>query len=373
MAKKLILVWLVLLMVLFSSISIYADENVQGDFFVKNVVINGEKIENYNLQYPFFLYGDTLYFPLTPEMGEICGFSAEMDWESRTLKLLKTDSTRSNISSNWMKNNNEDIDVEILQEVSVLAYTEKKSTNEGEVIETPVLSVDIIDMGEQPVLKAGNFFYLPLRVMSAENHFNWDIYFNPYYGVTLSTNKDIAAESYCDKEELLLNQGLVNYMLNYNYELTPSLAQNMLFFFKRAAEVYDVDLNLLLSISHKESNFDYAARSRSGAVGMMQIMPSTGKRYNLTLEDLYDPYTNINFGAMYISERIAAYGGDWEKGLSAYNQGSRAVNRGTYSKAYATRVTTAYTAINNYLSVNGYIYYEPIEMSTTLEQYGAGK
>ena len=51
MKKKLILVWLTLLMVLFSSISIYAEEDVQGDFFEKHVIINGEEIINYNLQY----------------------------------------------------------------------------------------------------------------------------------------------------------------------------------------------------------------------------------------------------------------------------------------------------------------------------------
>ena len=91
MTKKLMIVWLTLIMALFSSISIYADEQVQGDFFEKHVIINGEEIINYNLQYPFVLYNDTTYFPLTPEMGEILGVSAEMDWESRTLKLLKTE------------------------------------------------------------------------------------------------------------------------------------------------------------------------------------------------------------------------------------------------------------------------------------------
>ena len=87
MAKKLILVWLTLLMVLFSSISIYADENVQGDFFVKHVVVNGEEIINYNLQYPFILYGSTLYIPLTDGIGEICGF-ATPEYFSRKFKQL---------------------------------------------------------------------------------------------------------------------------------------------------------------------------------------------------------------------------------------------------------------------------------------------
>ena len=369
MAKKLILVWLILLMVLFSSISIYADENVQGDFFVKHVVINGEEITNYNLQYPFVLYGSSLYFPLTPEMGEICGVYAEMDWESHTLKLLKTDSTRENISSNWLKNNNVDLNLNCLSEAKVLAFTEAMITETGE-IDAPILSAEYIDLGGMPVLYTGGYCYLPVRAMTAESNFNWDIYFDPYYGVCISTNSDIPAESYCNKEEALRNQGLVGYMCRYNPSLTPSVAQNYLFYFKRAAEVYSIDENLLIAMAHKESTFNAANRSRSGAVGLMQIMPSTGARYGLSVEQLLDPYINIGFGAMYISERIAAYNGDWEKGLSAYNQGSRSVNRGTYSTAYASRIMTAYYAIDNYLNNNGFIYHAPIEMETELTPMG---
>lgn len=367
MAKKLILVWLTLLMVLFSSISIYADENVQGDFFVKHVVINGEEIINYNLQYPFFMHDNTLYFPLTPEMGEICGISAQMDWESRTLKLLKTDSTRKNISSNWMKNDNQDLNLLVLPDVTVLAYTETVSAVLGGIIETPVLSVDTVDMGELPVLMADNsYFYLPFRVLTAESNFNWDIYYNPYFGVCVSTDPNIPAESYCDKGELVINQGLVAYMQRYNPNMSTSVGQNLLFFFKRAATVYGVDEKLLMAVAHKESNFNHATRARGGAVGLMQIMPSTGARYGLSLDALFDPYTNICFGAMYISDRINAYNGDWEKGLSAYNQGSLAVNRGSYSNAYAMKVISAYNGISSFLEQNGYVYFEPIELSAEL-------
>ena len=52
MTKKLISVWLLAILV-FSSISIYAEENIQGDF-IKDITINGEKIANNQLQYPFF-------------------------------------------------------------------------------------------------------------------------------------------------------------------------------------------------------------------------------------------------------------------------------------------------------------------------------
>jgi hypothetical protein len=57
---------------------------------------------------------------------------------------------------------------------------------------------------------------------------------------------------------------------------------------------------------------------------------------------------------MYLSERIAAYNGDLVKGFSAYNQGSVAVNRGSFSTRYANRIIGTINGINSYLTSNGY-------------------
>ena len=356
MAKKLIFVWLTLLMVLFSSISIYADENVQGDFFVGKIVINGGEIINYNLQYPFITYNNNTYIPLTSEIGEICGFSAEMDKESRTLKLLKTDSTRNTISDNWMKNNNEDITLKVVSEARVVAYDANKTEEEEtDAIKAPKLFVDELDLSEQPVLSYGQVTYIPLRAIATDEKFNWDIYYDPYYGVTVSTKEGITAESLCNKSEAALNKGLSTYIRYANPSITGTLANEYVHLFKRAATVYKVDAKLLMALAQKESTFNAGATAGGGSIGMMQIMPATGANYGLSKTDLYNAKKNIDFGAMYISERIAAYNGDWIKGLSAYNQGSAKVSRGAHSTAYANRIMGAYNAINNYLNINGYV------------------
>ncbi|MBQ2747146.1 MAG: lytic transglycosylase domain-containing protein [Firmicutes bacterium] len=385
MTKKLVIVWLTLIMVLFSSISIYADEDVQGDFFEKHVIINGEEIINYNLQYPFLLYNDTTYFPLTPEMGEILGVTAEMDWESRTLKLLKTDSTRENISSNWLKNNNVDPALTVVSGAKVLAFVDKTDAGRNEennesantaknepklatkddislsaegsktAVATPELSVTEIDLGGLPVLAQGKNLFLPVRAMTSEENFNWDIYFDAYYGICISTDPEIPAKTYADQDEILLNKGLVLYMRSINTELTTPVAQHYLFLFKRAGEVYDINYRLLIAMSSRESNFKVWATSRSGALGMMQIMPKTGAYYGLTKQDLYNEKINIDFGAMYISDKIHAYGGDWSKGLSAYNQGVSKVNRGTHSTVYADKVIGEYYKIGEFLETGGYV------------------
>ena len=394
MAKKLISVWLSLTILLFSSISIYADENVQGDFFIKNIVINGETIDNNHLQFPFFLYKDTTYFPLTPEMGEILGLKAEMNFESRTLKLMKTEPSLTNISDGWKKNEREDVLTQVFSGAQVMAYeleqhsleeiikdedsnnaetdinqdaetdiskdaeTDISKDEEGTindvVIKIPELSVREIDLADMPVLTKGNIVYLPLKAMTGENGFGWDVFYDSYTGVYISTKDGIPAKSFWNEAESKYNQGLVSYIRTYNGSYTVSRAQQLVFMFENAAKTYQIDEKILMAVAHKESTFNAGSRGGSGSLGMMQVMPSTGARYGLGEKQLLDAEISINFGAMYLSERIAAYGGDLTKGFSAYNQGSVAVNRGTYSTRYANRVIGAINGINSYLTTNGY-------------------
>jgi competence protein ComGC len=378
MAKKLISVWLSLTILLFSSISIYADENVQGDFFIKKIVINGETIDNNHLQFPFFLYKDTTYFPLTPEMGEILGLKAEMDFESRTLKLLKTEPSMINISDAWKKNEREDVLTQVYSEAQVLAYEidhksledivkdddstkdetdsnqNTQDTINDETIKIPELSVREIDLAGMPILTKGNVIYLPLKAMTGENGFGWDVYYDPYIGTYISTQDGIPAKSFWNEAESKYNQGLVNYIMKYNGGYTVTKAQELVFLFKNAAKTYKIDEKVLMAVAHKESTFNARSGESGGAAGMMQVMPSTGARYGLSMEQLLDAETSINFGAMYLSERIAAYNGDLVKGFSAYNQGSVAVNRGSFSTRYANRIIGTINGINSYLTSNGY-------------------
>ncbi|MDF2656747.1 MAG: lytic transglycosylase protein, partial [Bacillota bacterium] len=375
--KKLVSVWLSLTVLLFSSISIYAEENVQGDFFIKEIVVNGETIDNDQLQFPFFLYKDTTYFPLTPEMGEILGVKAEFDFESRTLKLLKTEPSLVNISERWKKNERKDIETQVFSDAKVLTYEldyqslakvlgadaakvnsdiseETEGTVSDEVIKIPQLSVRELDLGGLPVLTRGNVVYLPLKVMAGKTGCGWDVYYDSYTGIYVSTKEGTPAKSYWDEAESRYNKGLVNYIREYNGSYSENKAQELVFMFKHAAETYKIDEKVLMAVAHKESTFNSKARGSSGSLGMMQVMPSTGSRYGLGESQLLDAETSINFGAMYLSERIAAYGGDLSKGFSAYNQGSVAVNRGSYSTRYANRIIGTVDGISSYLTSHGY-------------------
>ena len=90
--------------------------------------------------------------------------------------------------------------------------------------------------------------------------------------------------------------------------------------FDKAAKKYGVPVNLLKAIGKQESNFNPNAVSRSGAQGIMQLMPATAK--GLGVKDSFDPEQNIMGGAKYIADKLKKYDGDVKLALAAYNAGS---------------------------------------------------
>ena len=359
----------------YSDSSIYANNSVRGDFFIRNVIINGERIENYNLYYSIILLGDVMYIPLTPEMREIYGVEMEMDWESHTLKLRRVEPTRRNISYSWLKNDANPLFLNIIPDATVLAvmqesieeYTYDKEDEkeeekleeeqaEEELIEEKSPVLEEINLDGLPLLEISGQIYIPLRAIANSQTFDWDIHFDSNFGVCISTDSSIPAKTFFDKRMALKNKGLVNYILRHNPRLQRSYAQQLVFLFRRAGEVHDIDPKLLMAIAHRESTFNNGAIGRGGAAGLMQVMPATGARYGLTPEQLLDPKIAIDFGALYMRERLDAFNNNWVLALSAYNQGARVVNRGRHSTAYANRVMSTFYGIHNFLEIHGYVF-----------------
>ena len=77
------------------------------------------------------------------------------------------------------------------------------------------------------------------------------------------------------------------------------------------ARHYDLDPALLAAVIYQESKFKASARSGSGAIGLMQLLPSTAKGIALhtggsafRVDDLYDPEINVRYGAWYLHHLI---------------------------------------------------------------------
>ncbi|WP_324824559.1 lytic transglycosylase domain-containing protein [Sinanaerobacter sp. ZZT-01] len=95
--------------------------------------------------------------------------------------------------------------------------------------------------------------------------------------------------------------------------------------FERAAEEYQVPLNLLKAVAKAESNFNTQAISRCGAQGVMQLMPETAAA--LGVKDAFDPEQNIFGGANYLAQKLKQYSGDINLTLASYNAGSGNVKK----------------------------------------------
>lgn len=93
----------------------------------------------------------------------------------------------------------------------------------------------------------------------------------------------------------------------------------------RTANYYNVEAALVHSVVEVESAFNPYAISTAGAEGLMQLMPSTAKRFGV--KNSFDPTANIEGGVRYLKYLQDLYGNDLRKILAAYNAGEGAVNR----------------------------------------------
>ncbi len=99
------------------------------------------------------------------------------------------------------------------------------------------------------------------------------------------------------------------------------------------ARNYRLDPALLAAVIYQESKFKADARSDSGAIGLMQLLPDTAKGIAVhtggaafRVDDLYDPEINVRYGAWYLRHLIEKYG-DERTALAAYNAGQANVDR----------------------------------------------
>lgn len=92
-----------------------------------------------------------------------------------------------------------------------------------------------------------------------------------------------------------------------------------------AAQTTRVDAALLHAVIAVESGYRPRAVSSKGAMGLMQLMPGTARRYGVT--DPFDPTQNVVAGARYLRDLLDAYGENLPLALAAYNAGEKAVDR----------------------------------------------
>ena len=113
-----------------------------------------------------------------------------------------------------------------------------------------------------------------------------------------------------------------------------------------AADRHNVDPALVRAVIETESNWNPSAISRKGAVGLMQLMPTTAQRFGAN--DFYTPQQNVEAGVTYLKTLLERYNGNLDLALAAYNAGEGAVDRAhgiprfRETRDYVQKVQNAY-------------------------------
>lgn len=131
------------------------------------------------------------------------------------------------------------------------------------------------------------------------------------------------------------------YSLMYTAYLKSVYPREFYEYVAASSKEFGVPEYVLFAVIRSESNFDENAVSWAGAVGLMQLMPTTfrwlsddmlGERLDASM--IYDPKTNIRYGACLLAW-LYDYYGDWETVFAAYNAGVGTVNGWLEDRRYS--------------------------------------
>lgn len=130
-----------------------------------------------------------------------------------------------------------------------------------------------------------------------------------------------------------------------------------------AARHNEVEPLLVMAIIQAESRYDPKAVSRSGARGLMQLMPQTAEAWGVT--DSFDPRQNVEGGVRYLKWLLKLFDGDRELALAAYNAGLKQV--------YRYGGVPPFPATRKYLQLvrQWYEHFKSLEQDTTVAEINA--
>ena len=117
----------------------------------------------------------------------------------------------------------------------------------------------------------------------------------------------------------------------------------------RVANQYQVETSLVRAVVAAESNYNAHAVSSVGAIGLMQLMPSTAADYGVrSSQALFDPETNLRTGTRHLKRLLKKYKNDYGRVIMAYNAGEGVVDRTNSRVTYLETLNYTEAVIRNY-------------------------
>lgn len=121
--------------------------------------------------------------------------------------------------------------------------------------------------------------------------------------------------------------------------------QNLTNMIDRIADEQGVETHLVHSVIRAESNYNTLAVSPRGAQGIMQLIPSTARRFGVS--NTFDAEENIQGGVRYLRFLLDYYQGDYARAIAAYNAGESAVDKYNGVPPYAETQNYVYQVARN--------------------------
>ena len=356
MVKKLVSVWLSLTVLLFSSCTFYAYAEkavVQCDYFLKDIVINGETIINYQIANPVITYNGNIYIPLDDHISALLGLHFELNEESRTLTITDTEGQSWEPVSSPMDLPAGSITCIPRFDLDVLLTSIWKKAGRPSSVSR------FLELTNRPVLEKDSIMYVPLDSIISSDLLGWSIFSDEDLGIIISTDDEIDAESYYEAARQISDdrsvglgtesscrpEAMVIYIINENPEVSMQDAMLMVRAFLDYGPENNIEPELLMATAQCESTFDKSITNRSGScIGLMQVNINTAKTFGFSRDQLWKIDDNINVGTQVLRNYLTMFGDHVTVGLTAYNCGPYNLQ----NNGYAEKVLATYEQIKTY-------------------------
>lgn len=317
------------LLLVFSSWS-YAEEQVLDvSVYKQGFVLNSVALDSTAMQHPLLFFKEVVYLPLSTEMGVQTGFTTTWNEEKKTLDILQTAPKTAALKAN------------------TFPHPDRVQVR---ITGNPVTLADApLNLGDYPALVYQDVTYLPMTWDLVNSQLKWKSAHHALLGLILQSDGQKTIEEVLGTFNLKYYEALAAFILTRNSGYSPESALSTVKMIKENADIQGIDEKWIMALWWKESNFNSSSISSHGALGAMQIMPGTGTRLGYTREQLLDPKYNVEGGTRYLAGLKKTFNGDMFLAVSAYNQGSGTVSRGSFSRSFGTDVLKKFDAIDNFV------------------------